>query len=120
MLKLALGPPMPSAVTSAKPAFSSLIWELPILPLKVTQPAGPGVGSWSLSGTDKFAGVAWSPSEVTGSPILEGALAWIDCQIEEIRGGGDHFVVFCRILALGAHSDARPLIFFRAGFQQMH
>lgn len=119
-------------------AFCSLSLEPPLCPARssTSWPRIEGAGSlcvnlladsqgnlarrFALSGTDKFAGVAWSPSEVTGSPILEGALAWIDCQIEEIRGGGDHFVVLYRILALGAHTDARPPIFFRAGLEQMH
>src|SRR5262245_20087411 len=34
---------------------------------------------FARSGTDKYAGVRWAPSADTGSPVLEGALAWIDC-----------------------------------------
>ena len=73
---------------------------------------------FALSGTDKFAGIAWRAAAATGSPILEGVLAWIDCRIEETRVVGDHFVVVCRVLDLDALPDLAPLIFFRGNYQR--
>lgn len=35
---------------------------------------------FSQSGTDRFKGMGWRPAP-SGSPILEDALAWIDCRI---------------------------------------
>ena len=59
---------------------------------------------------DRFAGVAWSSGPATGSPLLQGALGWIDCRIEDVRPAGDHLAVFGRVLALGA-TPGRPLLF---------
>jgi flavin reductase (DIM6/NTAB) family NADH-FMN oxidoreductase RutF len=74
---------------------------------------------FSLPGTDKYRGVAWEASPATGSPVIEGTLAWIDCRIAAIHPGGDHLVVTCEVLALAARMDLRPLIFYRGGFGRM-
>lgn len=70
---------------------------------------------------DKFAGVGWRGAPVTGAPLLEGALAWIDGRIEATHAAGDHEIVVIRVLDLGdASTDgdrrAGPLLFYRAGF----
>ena len=65
---------------------------------------------------DKFAGVAWS-TRVTGSPVLEDCLAWIDCTIETVHEGGDHWIVVGRVLDLGVdRPEVGPLIFFKGGY----
>jgi 3-hydroxy-9,10-secoandrosta-1,3,5(10)-triene-9,17-dione monooxygenase reductase component len=74
---------------------------------------------FARSGGDKYAGVVWQPSADTGSPMLEGALAWIDCRVESSHPGGDHLIVVCRVLDLAARTDLRPLVFFQSGFGRM-
>jgi 3-hydroxy-9,10-secoandrosta-1,3,5(10)-triene-9,17-dione monooxygenase reductase component len=69
---------------------------------------------FSQSGADKFAGVGWSPGS-NGAPRLHGALAWIDCNIEEIHEHGDHFLVVARVVELESN-PGQPLLFYRAGF----
>jgi flavin reductase (DIM6/NTAB) family NADH-FMN oxidoreductase RutF len=61
-----------------------------------------------------FDGVGWTPSPLTGSPILDDALAWIDCSIEHVVEAGDHHFVMGRVLEM-AHTQAEgpdPLLFF--------
>jgi flavin reductase (DIM6/NTAB) family NADH-FMN oxidoreductase RutF len=74
---------------------------------------------FARSGTDKFAGVEWSPTATTNSPLLEGSLAWLDCELTAVHAGGDHIVAICTVLDLSARSDLRPLIFFKSGFERM-
>lgn len=65
---------------------------------------------------DKFAGVAWS-TRATGSPVIDGCLAWIDCTIETVHEGGDHWIVVGRVADLGVgRADSGPLIFFKGGY----
>lgn len=63
----------------------------------------------------KFDGVGWSPSP-SGSPLLDGALAWVDAMVETVHGAGDHQVVIGRVTGLGACSAGPPLLFYRGRY----
>ncbi|MCW2764289.1 MAG: 3-hydroxy-9,10-secoandrosta,3,5(10)-triene-9,17-dione monooxygenase reductase component [Nocardioides sp.] len=68
-------------------------------------------------GVDKFADVAWSPSEATGSPILDGTLAHLDCTIHSVHEAGDHYVVIGRVLDLANTDGDDPLLFFQGKYR---
>lgn len=71
--------------------------------------------SFAVSGGDKFVGVEWEPARRTGAPVLAGALAWLDCRVEDIHEAGDHFLVVARVMDLEA-GGGEPLMFYRGGF----
>ena len=64
---------------------------------------------------DKFRGIGWRPAE-SGAPILAGALAWLDCEVENEYGGGDHVIVVGRVRAMGIGREVGPLVFYRGGY----
>ncbi len=65
---------------------------------------------------DKFGEVAWDTTHL-GSPRLAGSLAWIDCSLEAVHDGGDHFIVVGRVNELDVERpDVGPLLFFRGGY----
>ena len=66
---------------------------------------------------DRFAETRYR-EEVTGSPVLEGALAWMDCSVHDIHEAGDHSIVIGEVLAGGA-SDGQPLVYFRGEYRRM-
>lgn len=70
--------------------------------------------TFAVSGGDKFADVAWTEAS-TGSPRLEGVLAWVDCRLHDVHDGGDHLLVVGRIVELGTDTGD-PLVFHRSGF----
>lgn len=70
---------------------------------------------FSVSGADKFDGVRWRSGPL-GSPILEGAVSWIECTFEEIREAGDHYVALGRVHALAVDRATLPLLFFQGGY----
>jgi 3-hydroxy-9,10-secoandrosta-1,3,5(10)-triene-9,17-dione monooxygenase reductase component len=66
-----------------------------------------------------FDGVDWRKAP-SGSPILDGAIAWIDCTIDRVVDAGDHWFVLGSVQHLDA-GDGDPLLFFKGklgGFQQ--
>jgi flavin reductase (DIM6/NTAB) family NADH-FMN oxidoreductase RutF len=71
---------------------------------------------FAIPGADKFAGVQWNPSALTGCPVLSECVAWIDCRIASTHPGGDHLVAVCDVLELDGRVDRRPLIFFKSKF----
>lgn len=74
---------------------------------------------FAVSGTDKFAGIDWTPGPATGAPRLPGCLAWIECTIETVHPGGDHLIAVGRVRALElAPTGADPLLFYVSGFRR--
>jgi flavin reductase (DIM6/NTAB) family NADH-FMN oxidoreductase RutF len=70
---------------------------------------------FAAKGGDKFAGQPHRPAG-TGSPILDGCVAWIDCDIESIAEAGDHYVVLGRVRDLQLERPRLPLLFFQGGY----
>ena len=68
---------------------------------------------------DRFDGLH-TRVEVTGAPVIEECVAWIDCRVEAVHGAGDHDIVVGRVVALGAAeaagTEAGPLIFLKGGY----
>ncbi len=58
---------------------------------------------------DKFASTPWTPAP-SGSPFIDGALAWLDCRIAAIHPAGDHYLVLGEVTHVWAGSGD-PLIF---------
>jgi flavin reductase (DIM6/NTAB) family NADH-FMN oxidoreductase RutF/DNA-binding IclR family transcriptional regulator len=71
--------------------------------------------SFAVSGGNKFAELAWKPAG-SGSPIIDGVLAWIDCDIDVVHEAGDHFIVIGAVRDLDVASTAPPLVFFQGGY----
>ncbi len=64
---------------------------------------------------DKFAGIEWS-TRITGSPVIDGSVAWIDCELHAVHDGGDHHIVVGLVRGLATEHDNGPLLFFRGGY----
>lgn len=67
--------------------------------------------------TERFVDVGWHAAP-TGSPVLDRAVAWIDCTVEEVYEMGDHYFVLGRVVALEADADHDgtgpwPLLFYK-------
>jgi flavin reductase (DIM6/NTAB) family NADH-FMN oxidoreductase RutF/DNA-binding IclR family transcriptional regulator len=71
--------------------------------------------AFAMKGGDKFAELAWRPAS-SGSPILDGALAWIDCDIDVVHEAGDHYIVIGLVRELDIGTPALPLVFFQGGY----
>ena len=65
-----------------------------------------------------FCGASWHEAE-TGSPILEGALAFFDCRLTERYDGGDHTIFIGEIVAAGFREDAEPLLWYASGYRHL-
>lgn len=70
---------------------------------------------FATSGADKFRDVAIGTSP-NGSPLLDGVIAWMDCDVETVFNAGDHDGVIARVTSLNHVHNAPPLLFFRGGY----
>ena len=61
-------------------------------------------------GPKDFSGIAYR-TEATDSPVLDLALAFVDCRVTSILPGGDHDIFIGEIVA-GGTREGRPLLFY--------
>jgi len=47
-----------------------------------------------------------------GSPLILGALGWMECKVRQVHPGGDHSIIVAEVVACEA-SDGEPLLFYR-------
>lgn len=58
---------------------------------------------------DKLRGVAWRPGELTDCPVLEEALAYLECSLDSLIDVGDHTLAVGRVLAGAVLREGEPL-----------
>ena len=56
-----------------------------------------------------------------GIPLLEGAIATLECDLHDVADGGDHAVVVGHVVALehGADAEAEPLLFYAGAYRRI-
>lgn len=74
--------------------------------------------SLAAKGDEKFANIEFDLSQL-GSPIIDGALAWIDCELETVHEAGDHFIVLGLVRSLDLQTEGSPLIFHKGGYSKV-
>ena len=62
---------------------------------------------------EKFEGVAWR--ERAGIPSIDGCLAWLGCELQELYPGGDHQIGMGKVVDLWEVAGD-PLVFFRGDY----
>ncbi len=67
---------------------------------------------------DKFAELAHGTTP-SGLPLLDDAIAWIDCTIDRVEDIGDHLLVIGAVEALDRREDGTPLLFFRGKYHDV-
>ena len=63
---------------------------------------------------EKFEAV--THSEAHGVPVLDGALAWLACDLVELHPAGDHTLGIGEITQMDADPDGEPLVWYRGAY----
>ena len=72
------------------------------------------------TGMAQFLPVAWHPGPVSGAPLLDGALAYLECDVEAAYDGGDHTVFLGRVRWVErAGADGDPLLYFGGQYRRL-
>ena len=53
---------------------------------------------------------------VTGAPVLEDCLAYVDCRVVATYAGGDHTIFVGKVEDADVLREDQPLVFFRSGY----
>lgn len=70
-------------------------------------------------GAAEFEAIGWSPAPLTGTPVLNGSLAWLDCALTTSHDGGDHEIFLGAVLAVGSGTAQDALVFFDGSFHRL-
>ncbi len=67
---------------------------------------------------DKWAGVPWT--ERDGAPAIDGALAFVACDLRDVIAGGDHVIVTGQVTALEtSDGESAPLVFHGGAYRPL-
>ena len=69
----------------------------------------------SSKADDKFETLAHRLTDA-GSPILDGVVAWIDCELHAVHEAGDHYIAIGQVRALDVEHPHPPLLFLRGAY----
>jgi flavin reductase (DIM6/NTAB) family NADH-FMN oxidoreductase RutF len=73
---------------------------------------------FATPGPKDFSGFGWKTA-VTGAPILEGSLGYVDCRLHEVLPGGDHDIFVGEIVAGEAVDAGEPLVYFSGKYRRL-
>jgi 3-hydroxy-9,10-secoandrosta-1,3,5(10)-triene-9,17-dione monooxygenase reductase component len=68
-----------------------------------------GVFASKMPEAEKLDGVAHRFHD--GVPVIDGALAWATCELQDLIAGGDHTIAIGKVTALGL-GDGEPLLWY--------
>lgn len=102
--------------------LASMVQESGNFAVSILAEGQDAVSSWfSVSGREPiptfedFGTFEWR----TGSPIVTGAIAHLDCELEAVLPGGDHVIAVGRVVGAAYDPDKRPLLYFRRGYRKL-
>jgi flavin reductase (DIM6/NTAB) family NADH-FMN oxidoreductase RutF len=72
-------------------------------------------GKGGLKGADRFAGVRWT-TRASGVPLLVGALAAIDCEVEDVVERHSHAIVIGRVLDVAVSARTAALAYWQGRY----
>lgn len=66
---------------------------------------------------DRFAGVSTHPG-ILGDPLIDGAIASLECRLHDTLPGGDHTIFIGEVVKAELHQP-NPLLYFRSGYHRL-
>ncbi|MBK9261468.1 MAG: flavin reductase family protein [Polyangiaceae bacterium] len=68
--------------------------------------------------SDKLAAIG--RTAITGAPVLDSALAWLDCRVDRAIDAGDH-IIYVGLVVASAVRDGRdaPLVYWHGNYQHL-
>lgn len=112
---LSLDPPMMLVCINNSVPTSRAIKESGRYGVSILRQAQEDVAyNFAVPSDDKFRGIDFCRSQA-GTPLINGALAQIECEVAEEVTGGTHTIFLGQVVSANA-SEGPPLTYFRGGF----
>ncbi|MEY2532363.1 MAG: 3-hydroxy-9,10-secoandrosta,3,5(10)-triene-9,17-dione monooxygenase reductase component [bacterium] len=85
--------------------------------LRAGQEELAGVFASKRVAREKFEAV--THMDAHGVPVLDGALAWLACDLHELHPGGDHTIGIGAVTHVHADPAGEPLVWFRGAYRTL-
>ncbi|MET4901156.1 flavin reductase family protein [Paenarthrobacter sp. CC6] len=75
---------------------------------------------FARKGSDKWAGIAWTPTQA-GNPVIQDTLMWLDCDIWAEHDAGDHLIVLGKVNEMSPANwhIHEPLLYFKGQYRYL-
>jgi flavin reductase (DIM6/NTAB) family NADH-FMN oxidoreductase RutF len=73
--------------------------------------------AFSKRGTKPFDSLGHHTGE-TGNPLLDGAIAWLECNVHQVIEMGDHDIVVGEVVCADT-AEGEPLLYFDQGYRAL-
>jgi flavin reductase len=93
LASLSLEPPLVGVAIGRDAAMHELLREAGSFGVSLLAGDQDGLAQHFARGVPPIAlwhGIAWRPGEATGSPLLDGAVGWLECRLMAENPAGDH------------------------------
>jgi flavin reductase (DIM6/NTAB) family NADH-FMN oxidoreductase RutF len=70
-------------------------------------------------GIAQFDGVPWSHGPHSGAPLIDGAIAWLECGLWRAYAAGDHSIVIGQVRWVRRQDQEGALLFFDGRFDRL-
>ncbi|MFI2777902.1 flavin reductase family protein [Streptomyces sp. ALB3] len=124
-MSVSLDPPLVMVSLRNDSRMDDLLAEQPLWAVSVlTQDQRQIAGRFAMKGriSDRllFADIPLIRGEVTGAPLVGGALATLECRTEQRVQAGDHTLVIGRVLTASLpDTDGEPLTYFKGRYRHL-
>jgi flavin reductase (DIM6/NTAB) family NADH-FMN oxidoreductase RutF len=72
------------------------------------------------AGAAQFDSLRYRVGRATNAPLLDDALAWLECEIERAYDGGDHSIFLARVVMVERGRVREPLLFFGGTYRRLN
>ena len=115
-VSVSLDPPLVAIIPDKKSSTFPLIRDAGSFCVNVLSDSQENIcRTFASKSADKFGEIKWTPAP-SGSPVIQGSVAWIDCDVESVYDAGDHHIVLGRVRTLTSAEPALPLLFLQGGY----
>jgi flavin reductase (DIM6/NTAB) family NADH-FMN oxidoreductase RutF len=102
LASLSLEPPLVGVAIGREAAMHELLREAGAFGISLLAGDQDGLAQHFARGVPPIAlwhGIAWRPGDATGSPLLDGAVGWLECRVEAEHPAGDHTLFVGEVVA---------------------
>jgi flavin reductase (DIM6/NTAB) family NADH-FMN oxidoreductase RutF len=97
------------------------LWGVSVLSESQRHIAGRFAMKGRLSDRLLFEDIPYTRGEITGAPLVGGALATLECRTEQRVEAGDHTLVIGRVLnARVPSAEGGPLLYFKGRYRHLN